>query len=41
MTAIIEHLDGRFEVIHYDEFCQRTGREPKEALHAPADGTVE
>jgi hypothetical protein len=34
MTAIIEHLDGRFEVIHYDDFCERTGREPKEAMQA-------
>ena len=32
MTAIIEHFDGRFEVISYDEFCRRTHREPKEAL---------
>jgi len=41
MTAIIEHLDGRFEVIHYDEFCQRTGREPKEAMQAVGDGVME
>lgn len=29
LTAILEHLDGRFEVITYDQFCERTGREPK------------
>ena len=29
LTAIIEHLDDRFEVITYDQFCERTGREPK------------
>ena len=34
LTAIIEHYDGTFEVITYDEFCARTGREPKEALES-------
>lgn len=29
MTAILEHYDGRFEVITYDDFCQRTHRQPK------------
>jgi UDP-2,3-diacylglucosamine pyrophosphatase LpxH len=29
MTAILEHHDGSFEVITYDEFCQRTHRQPK------------
>lgn len=34
MTAIIEHLNGNFEVISYEDFCRRTHREPKEALQA-------
>ncbi len=29
MTAIIEHDSGEFEVISYDDFCQRTNRQPK------------
>jgi UDP-2,3-diacylglucosamine pyrophosphatase LpxH len=29
MTAILEHHDGHFEVITYDEFCRRTNRRPK------------
>jgi UDP-2,3-diacylglucosamine pyrophosphatase LpxH len=29
LTAILEHDDGRFEVITYSQFCQRTNREPK------------
>jgi len=29
MTAIVEHLDRSFEVITYDDFCQRSNREPK------------
>lgn len=29
MTAIIEHDNGEFEVISYDDFCQRTNRQPK------------
>ena len=29
MTAILEHHDGQFEVITYDDFCQRTNRQPK------------
>jgi len=29
MTAILEHHDGRFEVITYDDFCERTGRQRK------------
>lgn len=29
MTAILEHHDGSFEVITYDEFCQRTHRQRK------------
>lgn len=41
MTAILEHFDGRFEIIHYDEFCRRTGREPKEAMQMPVDGVME
>ena len=23
LSALVEHHDGRFEVIRYDEFCQR------------------
>ncbi len=44
LTAILEHLDGRFEVITYDQFCERTGREPKggadvaEVAGAPGSG---
>jgi UDP-2,3-diacylglucosamine pyrophosphatase LpxH len=45
MTAILEHEDGRFEVVSYHDFCERTGREPKgtakstdvSALSAPND----
>lgn len=22
-TALVEHVDGRFEILHYDEFCRR------------------
>jgi hypothetical protein len=29
MTAILEHEDGRFEVITYHDFCERTNRQPK------------
>ena len=29
LTALVEHLDGRLEVITYDQFCRRTGRAPK------------
>ncbi len=29
LTAIVENLDGTFEVINYDTFCKRTNREPK------------
>lgn len=29
LTAILEHDDGRFEVITYGQFCERTNREPK------------
>lgn len=29
LTAIIEHYDGTFEVVTYDQFCQRTNRTPK------------
>jgi UDP-2,3-diacylglucosamine pyrophosphatase LpxH len=29
MTAILEHDDGRFEVITYHDFCERTNRQPK------------
>lgn len=36
MTAILEHHDGRFEVITYDDFCQRTNRQPKgDAVSTP------
>jgi UDP-2,3-diacylglucosamine pyrophosphatase LpxH len=29
LTAIMEYDNGEFEVITYDQFCQRTNREPK------------
>lgn len=29
LTAILEHENGEFEVITYDQFCERTNREPK------------
>jgi UDP-2,3-diacylglucosamine pyrophosphatase LpxH len=29
MTAILEHQDGSFEVVTYDDFCERTNRKPK------------
>jgi UDP-2,3-diacylglucosamine pyrophosphatase LpxH len=29
LTAIVEHEDGEFEVITYDQFCERTHRNPK------------
>ncbi len=29
LTAILEHDDGEFEVVTYDQFCERTNREPK------------
>jgi hypothetical protein len=29
MTAILEHHDGHFEVVTYDDFCERTHRQPK------------
>jgi UDP-2,3-diacylglucosamine pyrophosphatase LpxH len=29
MTAILEHDNGDFEVINYDDFCLRTNRQPK------------
>ncbi len=29
LTAVVENLDGSFEVINYDTFCKRTHREPK------------
>jgi UDP-2,3-diacylglucosamine pyrophosphatase LpxH len=29
MTAIVEHLDRRFEILSYHEFCALTGRKPK------------
>lgn len=29
LTAVVENLDGTFEVINYDTFCKRTNREPK------------
>ncbi len=36
MTAILEHFDGSFEVITYDEFCLRTNRQPKgDAISTP------
>ena len=32
MTAIVENLDGTFEIISYPEFCQLTHRDPKGAV---------
>ncbi|MEQ1750891.1 MAG: UDP-2,3-diacylglucosamine diphosphatase [Prosthecobacter sp.] len=32
MTAILEHDNGDFEVISYDDFCQRTNRQPKGSI---------
>jgi UDP-2,3-diacylglucosamine pyrophosphatase LpxH len=29
MTAVVEHHDGTFEVITYDDFCERSHRQPK------------
>lgn len=29
LTAILEHDSGEFEVITYDQFCERTNRDPK------------
>tara|TARA_R110002049_G_scaffold265915_2_gene442020 strand:+ start:634 stop:1536 length:903 start_codon:yes stop_codon:yes gene_type:complete len=29
LTAIVEDYDGNFEVISYDDFCERTNRNPK------------
>jgi UDP-2,3-diacylglucosamine pyrophosphatase LpxH/glycosyltransferase involved in cell wall biosynthesis len=29
LTAVVEHEDGKFEVITYHEFCRRTNRNPK------------
>lgn len=29
LTAVVENLDGSFEVLNYDTFCKRTNREPK------------
>ena len=47
MTAIVENLDGSFEIITYPEFCQRTHRDPKgavaeveEELPAPAESSA-
>ena len=36
LTAVLEHDDGRFEVITYQQFCERTNREPKG--HAASEG---
>ena len=32
MTAILEHDNGDFEVISYDDFCQRKKRQPKGSI---------
>lgn len=29
LTAVVEHLDRSFEVISYNDFCTRSGRQPK------------
>lgn len=36
LTAAVEHLDGSFEIIGYDDFCRRTQREPKGAAASVA-----
>jgi UDP-2,3-diacylglucosamine pyrophosphatase LpxH len=33
-TALVEHLDGRFEVIAYDDFCQRLAEKKTQQIHA-------
>ncbi len=33
-TALVEHLDGRFEVLGYDEFCKRLKKKEKQAKAA-------
>ena len=30
-TALVEHFDGRFEVLEYHEFCKRLKKEEKRA----------
>jgi UDP-2,3-diacylglucosamine pyrophosphatase LpxH len=35
LTAVIEHFDGKFEVITYRDFCERTGRREKGGAHTP------
>lgn len=32
MSAVVEGLDRRFEVITYDDFCRRTHRKPKSGV---------
>jgi UDP-2,3-diacylglucosamine pyrophosphatase LpxH len=41
MTAIVENLDGSFQIIGYPEFCQRTHRDPKGAASDPDEGAEE
>jgi len=43
LTAVVEHLDHRFEVITYTDFCAQTGRAPKSmyATHAHEDAEDE
>lgn len=43
LTAILEHDDGEFEVITYDQFCERTNREPKgyaDVANVPNNGKL-
>ncbi|TDU73170.1 UDP-2,3-diacylglucosamine pyrophosphatase LpxH [Prosthecobacter fusiformis] len=41
LTAILEYDNGEFEVITYDQFCERTNREPKgDAVVALVDQDV-
>lgn len=37
MTAAVEHLDGTFAIISYDEFCHLTHRDPKGEIPSAAD----
>lgn len=40
MTAVVEHLDRTFEVITYEDWCERTNREAKGQNRVPATVSV-
>lgn len=40
MTAAVEHLDGRFEILSYADFCRLTHRDPKGTPPAEDDGNA-